>query len=281
MIGTSLVEIRDGSLTLGGRRILDGVSIDIRPGQIVTLVGPNGAGKSTLVKVALGLQSLDRGEVRRLPNLRIGYQSQQITLDQTLPLSVRRFLTLTHSQPVALLQQTLADVGVPHRLDTGIHTLSGGEWQRVMLARAILRHPDLLVLDEPTQNVDIMGSVEIYQIVARLRDDIGCGVLMVSHDLNVVMAATDQVYCLNGHICCSGHPADVSRDREFQRLFGPTAAATLAIYPHSHDHTHAPDGSVAHGHDQADGLDHAHHHSHAHQDHGHHPDDAADKTGRD
>ncbi len=264
MIGLSLIEIRDGSLTRGGRRILDGVSIDIRPGQIVTLVGPNGAGKSALVKVALGLEILDRGEVRRAPNLRIGYQSQRLVLDQTLPLSVRRFLTLTHSQPVTLLQQTLADVGVPHLLDTGIHTLSGGEWQRVMLARAILRRPDLLVLDEPTQNVDIMGAVEIYQIVARLRDDIGCGVLMVSHDLNVVMAATDQVYCLNGHICCSGHPADVSRDREFQRLFGPAAAATLAIYPHNHDHTHAPDGSVGHG----DGR--GHEHGHEHHDHGHH-----------
>jgi zinc transport system ATP-binding protein len=131
-----------------------------------------------------------------------------------------------------------------------------------MLARAVLRRPDFLVLDEPTQNVDTAGAVEIYKTIARLRAEIGCGVLMVSHDLNVVMAATDHVYCLNGHICCSGHPADVGRDQEFQRLFGPAAASMLAIYPHVHDHSHAPDGSVAHKQGPDCGHDHHHHHAH-------------------
>jgi len=254
--GEPLIDVRGACMTRSGRRILDKVDFAVYRGQIVTLVGPNGAGKSTLVKAALGLERLDSGEVRRADKLKIGYQPQRLALDQTLPLSVRRFLTLTEKHSIERVQHVLQDVGVPHLIDASVHTLSGGEWQRVMLARAVLRRPDLLVLDEPTQNVDIAGAVEIYQIIARLRDAIGCGVLMVSHDLNVVMAATDQVYCLNGHICCSGHPADVSRDREFQRLFGPTAAATLAIYPHSHDHTHAPDGSIAPACD--------HHHGHAH-----------------
>ena len=274
MTGDILVEVRGASLTRGGggrppsnnprahgargRHILDHVDIVVRRREIVTLVGPNGAGKSTLIKVALGLERLDEGTVTRTPGIKVGYQPQKLALDQTLPLSVRRFLTLTERHTPAELEQVLNEVGVPHLTDASVHTLSGGEWQRVMLARAVLRRPDLLVLDEPTQNVDTAGSVEIYQIIARLRDATGCGVLMVSHDLNVVMAATDQVYCLNSHICCSGHPAHVSRDAEFQRLFGPAAAATLAIYPHSHDHTHAPDGSVALGHD------HVHHH-HPHE----------------
>ncbi len=261
MTGEPLIEIRKGSVTRGKRRILDHVDITVRRGEIVTLVGPNGAGKSTLIKIALGLERLDSGEVLRAAKLKIGYQPQKLSLDQALPLSVRRFLTLTEQHSTVRLEQILAEVGVPHLMESSVHVLSGGEWQRIMLARAVLRQPDLLVLDEPTQNVDTAGAVEIYQIIARLRAAIGCGVLMVSHDLNVVMAATDQVYCLNSHICCSGHPADVSRDAEFQRLFGPTAAHTLAIYPHSHDHVHAPDGSVTHdcGHDHShDGHHHAH-----------------------
>ncbi|MBY0512251.1 MAG: metal ABC transporter ATP-binding protein [Rhodospirillaceae bacterium] len=258
MAGTSLLTVRGGTVTRGGRRILDHVDMHVERGQIVTLVGPNGAGKSTLIKAALGLERLDEGDVIRAPELKIGYQPQKIIPDHSLPLSVRRFLTLTQAAAEAQLRALLADVGVPHLMDASVHTLSGGEWQRVMLARAVLRRPDLLVLDEPTQNVDTAGAVEIYQIIARLRDDIGCGVLMVSHDLHVVMAATDQVYCLNGHICCSGHPSDISHDKEFQKLFGPAAATTLAIYPHAHDHSHAPDGSVAHD----CGHDHSHDHYH-------------------
>jgi zinc transport system ATP-binding protein len=259
MTADTLIEISGAYVTRGGRRILDNVDMALARRQIVTLVGPNGAGKSTLVKVALGLERLDRGTVSRQPNLKVSYQPQKLALDRAMPLSVRRFLTLTEAQSDTALEKILDEVGVPHLMDASVHGLSGGEWQRVMIARAVLRRPDLLVLDEPTQNVDVGGAVEIYQIIARLRSEIGCGVLIVSHDLNVVMAATDQVYCLNTHICCAGHPADVSRDKEFQRLFGP-AAATLAIYPHAHDHEHAPDGTVTHDHHH-DGHHH-HHHSH-------------------
>ncbi len=254
-----LVDIREGCIVRGGRHILDRVDVVVHKGEIVTLVGPNGAGKSTLVRVALGLEKLDGGTFHRTPGIKIGYQPQKIALDRTLPLSVRRFMTLTQAASDAEVKEALNEVAVPHLMEASVHTLSGGEWQRVKLARAVLRRPDLLVVDEPTQNVDTTGAVEIYQIIARLRAATGCGVLMVSHDLNVVMAATDQVYCLNSHICCAGHPADVSRDAEFQRLFGPAAATTLAIYPHSHDHSHAPDGSVQGGHAHP-GHDHHHHH---------------------
>jgi zinc transport system ATP-binding protein len=256
---SAMIETRDVCVVRGARHILDRVSIAVRRGQIVTLVGPNGAGKSTLVRIALGLEKPDNGTVVQAPGIRVGYQPQKLSLDDTLPLSVRRFLTLTERHEAARLEQALSEVGVPHLLNASVHTLSGGEWQRVMLARAVLRKPDLLVLDEPTQNVDTAGAAEIYQIIARLRDTTNCAVLMVSHDLNVVMAATDQVYCLNGHVCCAGHPDHVSRHAEFQKLFGPAAAA-LAIYEHHHDHSHAPDGSVA----GACGHDHSHEHGHHH-----------------
>ncbi len=250
----ALISVRGATIKRQGRAILDHVDMAVHRREIVTLIGPNGAGKSTLVKAALGLERLDAGTVTRAAGLTIGYQPQKLSLDVTLPLSVRRFLTLTMRAPEAALRGALAEVGVPQLMDASVHHLSGGEWQRVMLARTILRRPDLLVLDEPTQNVDMTGAVEMYQIIARLRDSIGCGVLMVSHDLNVVMAATDRVYCLNGHICCSGHPAAVSRDAAFQRLFGPQAA-TLAVYEHHHDHHHKPDGSV---------CDHDHENDHVH-----------------
>jgi zinc transport system ATP-binding protein len=243
-----LVIVENAVLSKSGRRILEDVSITIGRGEIVTLIGPNGAGKSMLIRVALGLEPLDAGRVRRASRLRIGYQPQNVTLDETLPISVRRFLTLTQPQSAEALEKSLDDVQVPHLLDTSVHTLSGGEFQRVMLARAMLRKPDLLVLDEPEQNVDTAGAVEIYQLIARLREETGCGILLVSHDLNVVMAATDRVYCLHGHVCCSGTPDEISGHAEFLRLFGPSAAKTLAVYPHHHDHDHAPDGSVTHGH---------------------------------
>lgn len=243
-----LISVDNAVLSKGGRRILENVSITVGRGEIVTLIGPNGAGKSMLIRVALGLERLNAGHVRRAQGLKIGYQPQNVTLDETLPLSVRRFLTLTQSHSTEKLEKSLDDVQVPHLLDTSVHTLSGGEFQRVMLARAMLREPDLLVLDEPEQNVDTAGAIEIYQLIARLRESIGCGILLVSHDLNVVMAATDRVYCLHGHVCCSGTPDEISGHAEFLRLFGPSAAKTLAVYPHHHDHDHAPDGSVTHGH---------------------------------
>jgi zinc transport system ATP-binding protein len=251
-----LLSLDHVGLTRGGKRILDHVDLTVGSGEIVTLIGPNGAGKSSLVKVALGLEAVDHGSVTRTAK-RVGYLPQRFQLDPALPLSVRRLLTLTADAPESKLRAALEELSVASLMDASVHTLSGGELQRVMLARALLREADLLVLDEPTQNLDINGAVECYQIIQRVRDRTGCGVLLVSHDLSIVMAATTRVYCLNGHVCCSGHPDDVSRDPEFLRMFGPTGAGTLALYTHHHDHEHAPDGHVVH--------DHKHdHHGHGH-----------------
>ncbi len=252
-----LLTLAGVTMTRDGRNILENIDLTVGAGEIVTLIGQNGAGKSTLAKVALGLLRPDRGTVTPKPDLRIGYQPQRLNIDRSLPLSVKRFLTLTQRASDSTLRDVLDQVGMADFFDDSVHNLSGGELQRVMLARALLRRPELLVLDEPTQNVDMAGAVELYKLIVRLRDTTGCGVLLVSHDLNVVMAQTTRVYCLNGHVCCSGRPADVSRDPEFQRLFGPAAVEMLAIYPHAHDHVHRPG-------------EHHHHHDHAQHDDGHH-----------
>ncbi|MDX2145152.1 MAG: metal ABC transporter ATP-binding protein [Rhodospirillaceae bacterium] len=266
----SLIELLGVGVVRDGKTILDHVDVTVGDGEIVTLIGPNGAGKSSLVKVALGLERNDTGRVTRREGLRVGYLPQRFAVDQALPITVRRILTLTLSADEARLRAALAEVGVEDLIDESIHTLSGGELQRVMLARALLREPHLLVLDEPTQNLDVGGAVECYQIIQRIRDRTGCGVLLVSHDLSIVMAATTRVYCLNAHVCCSGHPDDVSRDPEFLRLFGPAGAGTLALYKHTHDHSHTPHGEVVHEHHHHDhGHDHAGH-DHAHHDHGGH-----------
>ena len=254
-----LVDVRAATVRRDGRAILDHIDLQIRAREIVTLIGPNGAGKSTLVKAILGLERPDSGEINRRANLKIGYQPQRFSLNPALPMPVRRLLTLTKPHARSRLIEALAQVGVAHLIDASVHVLSGGELQRVMLARALLREPDLLVLDEPAQNVDVAGTVEIYQIIAALPAKLGCGMLVVSHDLTVVMKATDRVYCLNTHICCSGKPEDVSRSRAYLDMFGPAGADTLAIYPHTHDHTHAPDGRITPSHS----------HDHSHHGHGH------------
>ncbi|MHB1206418.1 MAG: ATP-binding cassette domain-containing protein [Rhodospirillaceae bacterium] len=267
--GGALIALRHATVTRGARRILDNVDFTIGRGEIVTLIGPNGAGKSTLVKVALGLERLDEGVMWRAPDLTVGYQPQKYTLDPALPLTVRRLVTLNTAASPAKVAEVLALLRLERLPDADVHTLSGGELQRAMLARALLREPRLLVLDEPSQNLDVAGAVEIYQIIAAARKATGCSVLVVSHDLNVVMAATDRVYCLNTHLCCSGAPEDVGRHSAFLELFGAAAAKTLAIYPHHHDHVHAPDGTIESGSVAPEGHD-LPHHDPAHHDHAHH-----------
>lgn len=257
----TLIDVRGACVIRNGRHILDQVDFHVDRGEIVTLIGPNGSGKSTAVKLALGLVAPDAGTVSRKPGLKVGYQPQRTAIEQTLPLPVRRLLSLTEGYPEDKLVRALTRVRIAHLIDADVHVLSGGELQRVMLARAFLREPDLLVLDEPTQNLDISGEVDIYRTIVEVRDVLGCGVLLVSHDLNVVMAATTRVYCLNGHVCCSGAPEHVSKHPEFLRMFGG-AADTLAVYPHVHDHDHAP-GAHDHDHDHA-----RHHHDHKHNHHG-------------
>lgn len=237
-----LIEARDLCVSFDGRQILDHVALEIMRGEIVTLVGLNGSGKTTLVRVLLGLLTPDRGTVRRAPGLRIGFSPQRVHRDAILPMTVQRFLTLATPTSRARLQALLDEVGAAGLIDSQIADLSGGEFHRVLLARAIVRAPDLLVLDEPLAGVDVASQAELYRLIARLRERYRCGVLLVSHDLYVVMAATDKVVCLNHHVCCTGHPRSVARDAQFIALFGPHVAETLAVYAHEHDHRHDMSG---------------------------------------
>lgn len=210
------------------------ISLSVHRGEIITLIGPNGAGKSTLVRVVLGLLTPQQGEIQRQPKLRIGYMPQKVLIDEILPLTVERFLRLSGESRVAKISQVLTEVGALQVQQRPIQQISGGEMQRVLLARALLRDPDLLVLDEPIQGVDINGQYELYHLIAQIRDRHHCGILMVSHDLHLVMSATDYVICLNQHVCCSGHPAAVSQNPAYLALFGSKVANDLAIYTHHH-----------------------------------------------
>ncbi|AXO63636.1 zinc ABC transporter ATP-binding protein ZnuC [Pseudomonas indoloxydans] len=239
----ALIRLDGVAVSFNGQPVLDNVQLSVQPGEIVTLIGPNGAGKTTLVRVVLGLLQPDSGNVRRAPRLRIGYMPQKLHVDATLPLSVLRFLRLVPGVDRKRALAALAEVGAEQVIDSPLQSISGGEMQRVLLARALLREPQLLVLDEPVQGVDVAGQAELYRLISRLRERHGCGVLMVSHDLHLVMSATDQVVCLNRHVCCSGHPEQVSGDPAFIELFGQDAKS-LAVYHHHHDHDHDLHGGV-------------------------------------
>ncbi len=234
------------SLVFRGKPVLDRVSIAVHPGEIVTLIGPNGAGKTTLARVLLGLVPA-RGTVTRLPGLRIGYVPQRFPIEPIVPLSVRRFMSLSQPVSKARALECLAETGVPHLIDAQMAQLSGGEFQRVALARALARDPHLLVLDEPAQAIDFAGAAQLYGLIAAIRERRGCGVLLISHDLQVVLGASDRVICLNRHICCEGVPRTVAGHPEYVRLFGPDAAASFGLYSHRHDHTHTLSGDIACG----------------------------------
>ncbi len=239
----ALIHIEDVSLTVGARQILQGITLALMPGKIVSIIGPNGAGKTSLVKVMMGLMAPSKGKVYRQAGLQIGYMPQRLHVDPIFPLTVERFLQLGQTWSHKALLQMLDEVGVRHVLHSPLQAISGGELQRVLLARALLRQPQLLVLDEPAQGVDLVGQGELYDLIARLHQRLHCAILLISHDLNVVMAQTDIVVCLNQHICCSGHPAKVTRDPAFAVLFG-RAAQGLAFYTHTHDHHHDVHGDV-------------------------------------
>ncbi len=243
-----LIEASGVSLNFASRTILSDVGVTVRAGEIVTLIGPNGAGKSTLVRVILGLMPPSSGKVERRGGLVIGYMPQNLTIDPIQPLTIARFLTLGARRKEDAsndrLESLMTEVGAGPALDSPVQAMSSGEMRRVMLARALLRNPDLLVLDEPGQGVDINGQAELYRLIGRIRDERGCGVLMVSHDLHLVMAETDHVICLNRHVCCQGHPEAVTRDPVYADLFGEQAARGFAFYHHNHDHRHGSDGRV-------------------------------------
>ena len=239
-----LVSLSDVFIKLGSKQVLSELNLELHQGEIVTVIGPNGAGKSTLVKTILGLISPDKGGVIRKKNLSIGYVPQKIHIDHTLPLDVFRFLSLADSSfNRKAIISALATTGTEHLIHSSIHQLSGGEFQRVLLARALLKKPDLLVLDEPVQGVDMGGQNNLYSLINEIRDKTECAVLMVSHDLHIVMASTDRVICLNQHICCSGHPDVVSSDPSYLEIFGNTHSS-LALYTHHHDHHHDVTGQI-------------------------------------
>ncbi len=235
---SALLWARGLSVRKGGRALLSGIDITLNRGEIVTLIGPNGAGKTTLVRALLGLEPDATGSVHRRAGLVIGYVPQRFQVDRTIPLDVARFLTLGDAIPAADLLAALNDVGAARVLRTQVANLSGGELQRVILARALLRKPDLLVLDEPARGVDHLGEADLYALISRLRDERGFAVLLVSHDLHIVMASADRVICINGHVCCSGRPDTVASHPEYTRLFGKDAARAFAVYTHHHDHAH-------------------------------------------
>lgn len=239
-----LVSLEGVAVDFSGQSVLTGIELAIAPGEIVTLIGPNGAGKTTLVRVVLGLLAPRRGTISRRPDLTIGYVPQRLSIDPVLPLSARRLLDLPRPQPEARVESVIAEVGAEGLMDRQLPALSGGELQRLLLARALLRDPDLLVLDEPLQGVDFTGQVELFDLIASVRRRRGCGVLMVSHDLHVVMAGTDRVICLNHHVCCSGRPEAVTQHPEYLALFGHKAGESLAVYSHHHDHEHDLSGDV-------------------------------------
>ena len=254
-----LITLSDAGVVRGGRTLVSGVDLTIARGEIVTLIGPNGSGKSTTAKLATGVLKPSMGSVTRKPGLRIGYVPQKLSIDWTLPLTVERLMTLTGRHAPAEIEAALEAVGARRLLKAAVQELSGGEFQRVLFARAMIRKPDLLVLDEPVQGVDFSGEVALYELVRQIRDTTQSGILMISHDLHVVMAETDMVICLNGHVCCRGTPSAVKRSPQYRKLFGERAAGSLAIYQHHHDHEHDADGHIHH--------DHEHAHDHAEHDH--------------
>ncbi len=240
----TLVAAQGVAISYAGRQILSGIDLVVNRGEIVTLIGLNGSGKSTLARILLGLLQPEAGQVWRADGLRHGYVPQTLSIDPAMPLTVRRFLTLGGKTADDQLTATLAEVGLTGRLSAQVAELSGGELHRAMLARALLRRPDFLVLDEPMSGVDVAGQGQLYQLIAAIRDTYNCGVLLISHDLHVVMAATDRVICLNHHICCTGRPDAIVGDPEFRALFGAAVADQLALYHHHHDHAHQPDGGI-------------------------------------
>ena len=234
----SLIRTQGVGVCVGSRRILRDVDLSVRRREIVTVVGPNGSGKTTLLKVLIGAHAPSEGVVVREAGLRIGYVPQRLAIDQAMPLTVARWLGLSGTSNKEKYLQIAEQVGISGLLQQQMVSLSGGEFQRALLAQSLLVRPDLLVLDEPTQGLDQPAVASFYRLIEDVREDLDCAVLMVSHDLHVVMRSSDHVICLNGHVCCQGTPTLVSAAPEYQALFGFGTEGALALYRHDHDHRH-------------------------------------------
>ena len=239
----TLVQLNNAGFRQNGKWLVEGVSLKVEKGKIVTLIGPNGSGKSTTAKIALGIYKNIEGNVEKYTN-KIGYVPQKISIDWTLPLRVYDFMLLTENINDDAIDEALNLTGVIHLKNKNLGNLSGGEFQRVLIARAISKKPELLVLDEPVQGVDYTGEIALYELIKKISDTLNCGILLISHDLHTVMTATDHVVCLNGHVCCSGTPMDVAKNNEYKTLFGEKASQILSVYEHKHDHVHSEEGQI-------------------------------------
>ena len=240
-----LVKLENAGVQRMSKWLVKGISFEISQGQIVTLIGPNGSGKTTTAKMILNIMNADEGQITRNTD-KMAYVPQKINIDWTMPLRVIDFMKITNNLNDNQVVESLTTTGVDKLLYNQIHNLSGGEFQRVLIARAIAKKPDLLVLDEPVQGVDYNGEIALYNLIKKISVNLNCGILLISHDMHFVMSTTDHVICLNGHICCSGTPSSVVKNPEYIKLFGEHNSETLSYYQHHHDHSHDNDGSVSH-----------------------------------
>ena len=240
-----LVKLENAGVQRVSKWLVKGISFEISQGQIVTLIGPNGSGKTTTAKMILNIMNADEGQITRNTD-KMAYVPQKINIDWTMPLRVIDFMKITNNLNNNQVIESLTTTGVDKLLYNQIHNLSGGEFQRVLIARAIAKKPDLLVLDEPVQGVDYNGEIALYNLIKKISVNLNCGILLISHDMHFVMSTTDHVVCLNGHICCSGTPSSVVKNPEYIKLFGEHNSETLSYYQHHHDHSHDNDGSVSH-----------------------------------
>ena len=239
-----LVKLENAGVYKSSKWLVKGISFEVNNGQIVTLIGPNGSGKTTTAKMILNILNVDEGRITNNTN-KMSYVPQKINIDWTMPLRVIDFMKITSSINNAQITEALTLTGVEKLLYDEVHNLSGGEFQRVLIARAVAKKPELLVLDEPVQGVDFNGEIALYNLIKKISDKLNCGILLISHDMHFVMSATDHVICLNGHICCSGTPSSVVKNPAYIKLFGEHNAETLSYYQHHHDHSHNNDGSVS------------------------------------
>ena len=244
----SLIKLNNCGVKRNNKWLVRGVSLNVNKGQIVTLIGPNGSGKSTTAKMALGILKPDEGSNTISQNIKISYVPQKISIDWSLPLRVIDFMNITKKFAKNEIEEALSLTGIKKLIFRDVKNLSGGEFQRLLMARAIAKNPDFLVLDEPVQGVDYPGEIALYKIIQEIVKNLNCGILLISHNLHVVMSQTDHVICLNGHVCCSGAPKSIVKEPEYIKLFGDNMDPTLAFYQHEHDHQHLPDGSVDHSH---------------------------------
>ena len=244
----SLIELNNCGVFRNDKWLVRGISLKVFKGQIVTLIGPNGSGKSTTAKIALGILKPDEGTNFIQEGIKISYVPQKISIDWSLPLRVIDFMNLIEKNNINNIIETLSITGIGHLLYQDVRNLSGGEFQRLLMARALIKKPDFLVLDEPVQGVDYPGEIALYKTIQEIVKNIKCGILLISHNLHVVMSQTDHVVCLNGHVCCSGAPKSIIKEPEYIKLFGESMDPTLALYEHEHDHKHLPDGSIDNSH---------------------------------